>query len=142
MSRTPNARAFRGRFILRCYACVMKKFLVAFTLFAAATPAWADQFQYNNLSDAVRAMQALDKAQSVKLFCAPCGDTSATTVTKRNTSIDRVWQNGNAYQSYWQVFLNGRAVDLAYVYVPVEGKWRNLALIVGAQPTQVPETIQ
>lgn len=117
---------------------------------AFANKVQADQFQYNDLRVALAAMQVLDKTGSVKLFCAPCGDSVARTVEVQSTSLDLVWDDlGTSNQpyrdngvGYWEVFVNDDAIDLAYVYVQQDGKWRNLAMMVGQKPVKVPATIQ
>ncbi len=123
---------------------------LAVALSLAPGNAHADQFEYNTLKDAVAAMQIVNKAKQVKYFCAPCGDNAARTATVDSTGIALVWDpvgpsSNRPYKAdgkqYWELEINGKAVDLAYIYIPDGAKWRNLAMAIGQTPVQVPETI-
>lgn len=127
----------------------MKRILLLTALLAAPLAAHADQFQYNTLPNALKALQVLETSDSVKLFCAPCNDVTAKTVKRNSSSLGLVFDDlgkstqpyRDGGQSYWEVYINDRAVDLAYVYVRKDNQWRNLAQTIGLSPTSVPKTI-
>ncbi|MEF2155073.1 hypothetical protein V3390_02345 [Luteimonas sp. FXH3W] len=110
----------------------------------------ADQFEYNTLKDAVAAMQIVNMAGQVKYYCAPCGDKQARNATVDSTGIALVWDpvgpsSNRPYvadgRQYWELEINGKPVDLAYIYIRDGEKWRNLAMAIGQTPVEVPETI-
>ena len=114
---------------------------------AVAIPAArADQFEYVQLPDAQAALRRLQIGDVVHLYCAACGETASRRMTVRSSGIARIWDDprgATVYRSpegraYWTVEVNGRAIDLAYVYVRDGRRWRNLAAAVGLQPVEVP----
>ena len=125
-------------------------------LYAAAlllTPglALADQYAYLDLQQATAAVAALDRPPHLaQSFCAPCGDAQAQPLPVRQLGIERIWDRGDtgaqvyvdgAGTSYWQVSVDGRGIDLAYVYVQRDGVWRNLAIELGLEPSDVPDPL-
>lgn len=106
----------------------------------------ADQFEYVHLPDAQAALRRLQIGSVVHVYCAACGETASRRMTVRSTAIARIWdgpRGATVYRSpegraYWTVEVNGRAIDLAYVYVRDGRRWRNLAAAVGLQPVEVP----
>jgi hypothetical protein len=123
--------------------------IVLVALLAMAPSARADQFQYLDMRQAVAAMKRLHAGDVVQAYCAPCGDRRAQRITVAGTGIDRVWDGRNssrvyrddASRAFWQFELNGRPVDLAYVYIRDGRRWRNLAMALGLAPVQVPATL-
>ena len=110
----------------------------------------ADQFAYLDISQAVAALDALDHApRTVQAFCAPCGDARATTIAVHDLGIARVWDaagsarpyDDGAGNTYWEIELDGKGIDLAYVYVQTPAGWENLALKLGLDATGVPRTL-
>lgn len=125
-------------------------FLLPIFCFLAALPpvASADQFAYNKLPDVVKGLGIVTQVDEVKHFCAPCGNDVPRTESRKDAAIDLVWDSQkrstpykDGSNQYWELFINGQAVDMAYVYVPQNGKWRNLAIAVGLEPHGVPEFI-
>ena len=62
--------------------------------------------------------------------------------------IGRIWEGQSAepYRAsdgatYWQVYLNGAPVDLAYLYVADGEGWENLALRLGLPASDVPRRL-
>lgn len=130
------------RHIPHCLAAA----LLALMPFAAS----ADQFAYLDIRQAVAALDALDHApRTVQAFCAPCGDARATAIEVHDMGIARVWDDrGSARpyadgegRTYWEIELDGKGIDLAYVYVQTRSGWENLALKLGLDAAGVPRTL-
>ncbi len=100
-----------------------------------ATNALADQAQVLSKEDAERAVELLKNIGELKSYCAPCSDQSVEPIVVKSV---RVSGFGDGYE----VSVNGEAVDLAYVYFPVDGKWRNVAVALKVPVEDVPEFIQ
>ncbi len=114
-------------------------------LLLIAGAAHADQYSYVTVQQAAQALQVIAGDDIVHAFCAPCGDAQSRPVPVRQVEIGRVWEGASAQpyragdgQTYWQVHVNGEAVDLAYVYVRGAGGWENLALQMGLPAEDVP----
>lgn len=110
----------------------------------------ADQFAYLDLKQAVAALDALDHApRTLQAFCAPCGDAQATAIAVHELGIARVWDDRGSARPYadgegrtfWEIELDGKGIDLAYVYVQTPSGWENLALKLGLDATGVPQTL-
>ena len=108
----------------------------------------ADQFIYNNLNDAVKGLTKVVKVKEVTHFCAPCTNDKPHLETVRDVGVDRVWDSQRPNQvynargnGYWALLINDKPVDMAYIYIRENGKWRNLAQSVGLKPQSVPETL-
>ena len=125
---------------------------ITFATLLALMPAIAsaDQFAYLDIRQAVAALDALDHApREVQAFCAPCGDARATTIAVHDLGIARVWDaagsarpyDDGAGNTYWEIELDGKGIDLAYVYVQTPAGWENLALKLGLGATDVPRTL-
>jgi hypothetical protein len=112
----------------------------------APASARADQLEWNTLADAKAALQVVEKVRVVRHFCRPCGETVSTPARVESVEISEVpggterdgW--GRDVQ-YWEVLVNGEAVDLAYVYVPHGGRWLNLAILLDIGASDVPTTL-
>jgi hypothetical protein len=129
---------------------MIKRLLCAATLCAAPAAALADQFAYVTVQQAAAALAELDGQPLVQSYCAPCGDAKATPVDVQEIGIERVWHwDGGASvyfdaegRSYWEVMVNGKGIDLAYVYVRGDaGGWENLAMRLGLSPVDVPRQL-
>ena len=63
--------------------------------------------------------------------------------------IARVWDDrgsarpydDGAGNTYWEIEVDGKGIDLAYVYVQTPAGWENLALKLGLDATGVPRTL-
>lgn len=105
-------------------------------------PAIADQALYISKENANRAINLLKNVSIIKLYCAPCGDTSSKSITI-NKNINKI-RGGNLnylLEGYWRVQINGEGVDLAYIYFPYNNKWRNVAITLNIPVQYVPEYI-
>jgi hypothetical protein len=121
-----------------------KKMLVAALLGTVVLPAHADQFQYMTLDQASRAMAAIGTGTVVQAFCAPCDDAAPRPIAVASIGIGRVWEDGSASpyesdgQTFWELTVNQESIDLAYLYVRRDGRWENLALLLGLDAVKVP----
>lgn len=102
-------------------------------LFTVATlfsiTAMADQCAYISQAEAERAALLLQKGAVVAEYCEPCGDAYPIVKSVRSVSLARV-ANGQ----YTEVSVNGKAVDLAYLYIQVApGKKVNVAQTVNCE---------
>jgi hypothetical protein len=102
----------------------MKKILLALACSAVfCSTAMADQAMVVE-KDAADAAQKILRAQSeVRHLCEPCGEELAVAETVGSVEV-RKWDE----DGYYEVYLNGEGIDLAYVYVEDGGAWVNLAL--------------
>ena len=109
-----------------------------------ALPAQADQYQYLTLEQATRAMQAIGGDTVVQSFCAPCDETKSQPLTVDSISIGRIWEGDSAVpyasdgRTFWELVVNDQSVDLAYLYLRRDGRWENLALLLGLDAVKVP----
>ncbi len=113
----------------------MKKFLGIFGLCMALLPAFAfaDQAAYIEKGEAEAAMNVLMGNSVIRHYCQPCGDKNWT-----QENIGSVEAGHTGYEQYWQVLVNGKGIDLAYVYVETDGGWRNVAMMLEIQVSDVP----
>lgn len=98
--------------------------------------AWADQAAFLERQEAIRAGNQIDLDQEVRLYCQPCGDQWAESLT-----ITQIGVYPAGYEEYFELWLNDRAVDLAYTYVQQEERWQNLALILDLEVVEVPRIL-
>jgi hypothetical protein len=110
--------------------------LVASCLLPA--PAFADQFQWITAEQAETAQAKVAEVGVIRHFCPGCGDTLSRPERIEAVEIAPV-PDGDGY---WNVLVNGDAVDLAYVYVPHDGAWRNLALLLELDASDVPTKLE
>ncbi|MBP7584680.1 MAG: CAP domain-containing protein [Spirochaetes bacterium] len=91
---------------------------------------FADQHQVLNSGTAQRAYEILRKAQAIYSYCEPCGDSAPEKIGVNETGFEG---RGDSFS----VKVNGREIDLAYVYVKNGERWENLALLLGLATTGV-----
>jgi hypothetical protein len=99
-----------------------------------AAPALADQCAYITKAQALTAVSRLNTGQKIYQLCEPCGETSLTT-----TVIESLAASTVGYQDFWQVEVNEKGIDLAYVFVEsgIDNRLINLAAIAGCPATKV-----
>lgn len=120
----------------------MKKILtitlaLIFTL-ALSLTAFADQAAYVTEAQAKKAANFLKDKESIRHFCAPCGDK-----TSQLEEIETVEAVPTGYENYWEVKVNGKGIDLAYVYFELKkGKWKNVAKEMNIKVSDVPKIIR
>jgi MYXO-CTERM domain-containing protein len=109
----------------------MKIALVVVMCAAATKVASADQCGWVDEPTAERAARTLDRARYVEM-CEPCGD-KAPGVPAVAFDVQIRRHDGGA-----ELAIDGRAIDLAYVYVQTSERWyENLAALVGCPATHV-----
>ncbi len=98
-------------------------------------PALADQCAYITKEQAKRAISRLNLNQTIYLLCEPCGEKMPQATVITNLSMETV-----DYQDFWQVKVNEKGIDLAYVFIDsgIEGNyWVNLAAVADCQAQSV-----
>lgn len=102
-----------------------------------AIPAFADQAAWVSRTEAARALEILAKSESIKHYCAPCDDKSVRSETIESIGLYKV--DG---ENYWEIRVNGKGIDLAYVYFEKKkGKWRNAAIEAKIDVKDVPKQL-
>lgn len=113
---------------------------IQFTAFVimlcTALQAFADQAIYLDKVDAERAVALLKNAESLKTYCAPCNDPSVKHIVVASILSAKV-----NYQDFWEVQINGKGEDLAYLYFLDNNKWRNVAMALNIPVSDVSEFI-
>ncbi len=98
--------------------------LICTVALVLAVPVFADQQAYISEKDAKRAVKLLKKKKQIKHLCEPCGDKEVETV-----DIETIEAVKTGYEDYWEVRVNGKGVDLAYIfYKKKKTKWLNVAM--------------
>lgn len=114
-----------------------RKCLSILFLLAIATPVFADQAAWVSRAEAARALEELAAAESIKHYCAPCGDKVVRTEKVESIGLFKV-----EGENYWQIKVNGKGVDLAYVYFEEKkGKWKNAAMEAKIDVQSVPKEL-
>jgi len=90
------------------------------------TAAKADQAYCLDQADAKRAYNLLVKEATLRHFCEPCGDR----VWKEEAIKTVVIMENGGQGCPTSIQVNGKSVDLAYVYVPRSWWWQNVALLL------------
>lgn len=89
--------------------------------------AYADQAAYVEKEVATRAVSILKGVTKIAHLCEPCREANPSV-----EDIKQVDMTGPS-DGLWSVRVNGKGVDLAYVFYPTaNGRWRNLGLEVKA----------
>jgi hypothetical protein len=102
-----------------------------------AVPVLADQAAWVSRAEAARALEELASAESVKHYCAPCGDKVVRSEIVESIGLFKVQG-----ENYWEIRVNGKGVDLAYVYFEEKkGKWRNAAMEAKIAVRDVPKEL-
>jgi hypothetical protein len=119
-------------------AILLSAIAAAAALVIAVPTAHADQFQWNDMATAKKGAAVLQKGRRVIHFCEPCkgGHREAPVEIRSTTKVRRA----KSSTTYWEVIVDGKAVDLAYVFVEVaEGSntFDNVALAIGAPASGV-----
>ncbi len=81
-------------------------------------------------------MKVLAEATAIKHHCAPCDDQ-----TIRDESVDDIGIFRVEGQNYWEIRVNGKGVDLAYVFFQKKGKWVNAAMQAKIDVSDVPKRL-
>ncbi len=115
---------------------IARVFIVAICSLVFTTNVFADQAQVlsqKQVNDALLALKPVREAkQSIMHTCEPCGknDTKRGQLESLNTLNMK-----NLGQGQFEMLVNGKAIDLAYVFIPNPDKngkkWKNLAKHLG-----------
>ena len=97
-------------------------------------PALADQCSYITKEQATTAISRLELDRTIYLLCEPCGETNPQPMKIETLAMETV-----EYQDFWQVKVNDRGIDLAYVFIDsgVDDNLINLAAVSNCQATRV-----
>ncbi len=87
-------------------------------------PAFADQAAWISKKQADAALAVLSEQKEIRNYCEPCGDAAITAETVKDVALSK------QSDDYWEVHLNGKGIDLAYVFVQFKGTWVNLARVL------------
>lgn len=97
--------------------------------------ALADQAAYITQAEAQKAVALLKNHKQIKHYCAPCEDKTIETEDIGNLDAAPA-----GYQNYWEVKVNNKGIDLAYVYFQTkDGKWKNVAKELDIKVEGVPK---
>ncbi|NOQ36699.1 MAG: hypothetical protein GQ569_12535 [Methylococcaceae bacterium] len=116
----------------------MKNIFFIISLCVALLPALAqaDQAAYISKDKADIAANILQSTSAIRHYCQPCGDKQWT-----EESINSVKSEHTGYENYWQVLINGKGIDLAYVYLETDGGWQNIAIMLSIEVSDVPKLL-
>jgi hypothetical protein len=117
----------------------MKKLIIAIislSLFSAI--ALADQAAYITQAQAQKAAAFLRDKKQIRHYCNPCDDKGDR--VEDISTVEAVAVEGS--KPYWEVLVNGKGIDLAYVYYQEKegGEWKNLAKKMKIKVDDVPKT--
>lgn len=109
---------------------------ILLTLFTGA--ALADQAAYITKEQADKAVAFLKDKAEIRHYCAPCSDKGDR--VEKITTVEAVKVD---YQHYWEVRVNGKGVDLAYIYYRPDGDddWKNVAKKLKIKVKDVPKKL-
>jgi len=97
----------------------------------------ADQFWSVSKENADKALVWIANADSLYDYCAPCENSKPKLINVKSVSIKK----RTTYEGF-HVEINNTAEDLAYIYFFTDGgKWKNLAIHIGLNPSGVPINI-
>lgn len=110
---------------------------LTFALVTSTTiaPARADQCAWIAPDVARRAAAELRPGRRVVHFCQPCfGARRGPPVAIRAQAVARKVRERRGATPYFQVILDGKPIDLAYVFVErARGRFANLAVVAGCE---------
>lgn len=110
---------------------------LALILLFSAEHAYADQAAWVSKAEAQRALKILSEYDSVIHYCAPCQGGEITKESIQTIGLAQV-----KGENYWEVLINGKGVDLAYIYFPKKkDKWHNAAMTAKIDVSDVPKTL-
>jgi hypothetical protein len=111
----------------------MKAWLIPITLSLVTGTARADQCAWVDRLVANEANVLLERSPKYIEFCEPCGD-KAPGIPQLAKEVEVTTPEGG----YREISINGRPIDLAYVYVKTDAThYRNLGLLAGCDATGV-----
>lgn len=100
-----------------------------------STSVFADTVTLVTKTQADAAVSVLNITKRIKHFCPPCSKPEI-----RDEQYETAIALSANIENYWRVSINGKSIDLAYVYFPVtDGRWKNLAAQIGLRFDDIPE---
>ncbi|MGD9590762.1 MAG: hypothetical protein AB7Q37_17780 [Pyrinomonadaceae bacterium] len=118
------------------YKKPVKRTIFLFLIAFASVSAYADQAAWVSRAEAARALEELAGAEWIRHYCAPCGDKAVRSEAVQSIGLFKV-----EGENYWEIRVNGKGVDLAYVYFEKKGKWRNAAMAAKIKVQDVPKEL-
>ncbi|MBI2435109.1 MAG: DUF3298 and DUF4163 domain-containing protein [Candidatus Hydrogenedentes bacterium] len=117
-------------------SCRMSKLIITVLGVFIAVAAAADQAAWVMQETAESAVELLPAGAEYRYYCQPCGDTAASPETVTTAEVRYTGTEG-----MYEVAINDEGMDLAYIYVNIDGEWKNLALHLGLEVTGVDQTL-
>jgi hypothetical protein len=101
---------------------------------AITLPALADQCAYITKEQALSALSRINLGDTIYELCEPCGDTQATTIKVTSLAARTV-----DYEDFWEVAINNKGIDLAYVFIEsnIDSPPLNLAGVSGCSASDI-----
>lgn len=100
-------------------------------------PAYADQAAWVSRAEAAKALRILAEYGSIKHYCAPCDSEEV-----RDEVINDIGMFSVEGGKYWEIRVNGKGIDLAYVYFPKkQNQWVNAAMQAKIKVSDVPKKL-
>jgi hypothetical protein len=90
-------------------------FLVPCVAILYNSVAYADQCAYVTKEQAASFAKLVTIGETLYHLCEPCGDSTETNSEKK-IEVTSVGYRAAGYMDYYEVVINGQAVDLAYIY--------------------------
>jgi len=118
----------------------MKKLIPVLIILISASLLMADQAAWITKEQAGRGAALIRKSGVIKHYCEPCGDSFYRTEYV-STSVAVKAVGSDAGDPYYEVRVNGKGVDLAYVYLLSGDRWVNAAMLLDIEVTGVPENL-
>ena len=124
----------------RPYNSSMKKITISiFILAILAITILADQAAYITKEQAQKAAAFLKDKKQIRHYCNPCDDKGDRVEDISTVEAVEVKES----KPYWEVLVNGKGIDLAYVYYQEKegGEWKNLAKKMKVKVDDVPKSL-
>src|SRR4029077_11937076 len=104
---------------------MQRPLMVIASVLLVSSAVQADQAAWITKKEADAGAALIVVGQEIRDYCQPCGDSAYTARKVASVSV------GQPDPKYWEVRVNGQGVDLAYEYVLVGGRWKNIAMQIG-----------
>jgi len=114
----------------------MKKILFRLLIITFSVSLYADQAAWVTKREASKASEFVIVGDDIYLFCEPCGDSKPV---KQKVESKMVKSVGT--KRLYELQINNKGVDLAYIYVRHDSKYKNLAILTDIPVTGVSETL-
>ena len=117
----------------------MNKLIISlFILAISAVAILADQAAYITQAQAQKAAAFLKDKKQIRHYCNPCDDKGDR--VEDISTVEAVAVTDS--KPYWEVLVNGKGIDLAYVYFQdKDGDWKNLAKKMKIKVSDVPKSL-